>query len=236
MKLPKGWVAVLDEESGEYFYWNQVSDATQWEIPTEEAGGSGGGAGAGAGAGAGSPRREEAPEEEDKAGAEYAAAGKRKNRQVIMAESYDPTAGGKAKVERIEKPEKSKALIRAALQGSASFLFSSLTPDELETVVMAMSEKVVSAGDVVIRQGDKGDFFYVAEAGSFSIFVNGTKVASRGPGDSFGELALLYNCPRAATIQADGPGRLWALDRVTFRYMVASTREGQLAEIVRGLR
>jgi hypothetical protein len=61
-------------------------------------------------------------------------------------------------------------------------------------------------------------------------------VASRGPGDSFGELALLYNCPRAATIQADVPGKLWALDRVTFRYMVASTREGQLAEIVRNLR
>jgi len=62
------------------------------------------------------------------------------------------------------------------------------------------------------------------------------QVASRGAGDSFGELALLYNCPRAATIQADVPGKLWALDRVTFRYMVASTREGQLAEIVRNLR
>ena len=62
------------------------------------------------------------------------------------------------------------------------------------------------------------------------------QVASRGPGDSFGELALLYNCPRAATIQADTPGLLWALDRVTFRFMVASTREGQLGEIVAGLR
>jgi uncharacterized protein YaiE (UPF0345 family) len=228
MKLPKGWVAVLDEESGEYFYWNQVTDATQWEIPTDEASGASGG------------KKEEAAavatEEEEKANAEYAAAGKRKNRQVIMAESYDPTAGGKVKIEKVEKPEASKKVIRAALQGSAGFLFSSLSPDELETVVGAMTEKTVTAGDVVIKQGDKGDYFYVAESGSFSIFVNGNKVASRGPGDSFGELALLYNCPRAATIQADGPGRLWALDRVTFRFMVASTREGQLAEIVRGLR
>lgn len=129
-----------------------------------------------------------------------------------------------------------RALIRAALQGSAGFLFSSLSPDELETVVMAMSEKAVVPGDVVIKQGDKGDYFYVVESGTFSIFVNGTKVAARSKGDAFGELALLYNCPRAATIQADSPGRLWALDRVTFRYMVASTREGQLAEIVVGLR
>ncbi len=62
------------------------------------------------------------------------------------------------------------------------------------------------------------------------------QVASRGPGDSFGELALLYNCPRAATVKASGPARVWALDRITFRYMIASTREGQLAEIARGLR
>jgi cAMP-dependent protein kinase regulator len=127
-------------------------------------------------------------------------------------------------------------LIRAALQGSAGFLFSSLSPEELETVVMAMTEKNVIPGETVIKQGDKGDYFYVVESGGFSIFVNGTKVASRGAGDSFGELALLYNCPRAATIQADTPGRLWALDRIAFRYMVASTREGQLADIVRGLR
>ena len=38
MKLPKGWVAVLDEESKDYFYWNQSTDATQWEIPTESSG------------------------------------------------------------------------------------------------------------------------------------------------------------------------------------------------------
>lgn len=243
MKLPKGWVAVLDEESGEYFYWNQTTDQTQWEVPTATGattGGAAGGAAAAASGGAASGgAAATATEEEDKAGADYVAAGKRKNRQVIMAESYDPTAGGaKAAdmIKRVEKADKSKEVIRAALQGPAAFLFSSLSPAELDTVVMAMTEKVVAPGETIIRQGDKGDYFYVAEAGTYSIFVGTTKVASRGPGDAFGELALLYNCPRAATIQADTPGRLWALDRVTFRYMVASTREGQLEDIVRGLR
>jgi len=241
MKLPKGWVAVFDEASNEYFYWNQTTDMTTWEVPTEETakgGAGGGGGGGGAAGGARSPRGggEDGTEEDDKAGVEYAAAGKRKNRQGIMAESYDPTAGGKVEVKRVEKPDAVKDLIRKALQGGAAFLFSSLSATELETVVMAMAEKAVAPGDVVIKQGDKGDYFYVVESGAYSIFVNGTKVAARGPGDAFGELALLYNCPRAATIQADTAGRLWALDRVTFRYMVASTREGQLAEIVRGLR
>ena len=48
--------------------------------------------------------------------------------------------------------------------------------------------------------------------------------------------ALFYGCPRAATVTSDGAGRLWALDRAIFRFMVAATRESQLAEIVRGLR
>lgn len=82
----------------------------------------------------------------------------------------------------------------------------------------------------VITQGDQGDFFYVVEKGSFDVYVNptgslqpgldglGTKVATIEPGGSFGELALMYNAPRAATvISAEGPSTLWALDRITFR-------------------
>lgn len=74
---------------------------TQWEVPTEEA----------KTAALASPRTArdtDATEEDDKAAADYAAGGKRKNRQVIMAESYDPSAAGKVEVKRIEKPESAK--------------------------------------------------------------------------------------------------------------------------------
>ena len=58
-------------------------------------------------------------------------------------------------------------------------------------------------------------------AGACDVFVEGPgKVASLGPGDSFGELALMYNAPRAATITATAPSTLWAMDRVTFRSML----------------
>ena len=82
----------------------------------------------------------------------------------------------------------------------------------------------------VITQGDQGDFFYVVEKGTFDVYVNpagslqpgpeglGNKVATIEPGGSFGELALMYNAPRAATVMSNEAGStLWALDRITFR-------------------
>ena len=82
----------------------------------------------------------------------------------------------------------------------------------------------------VITQGDAGDFFYVVEKGTFDIYVNPKGSLQSGPdgmgqnvgtieaGGSFGELALMYNAPRAATIiSAEPQCTLWALDRVTFR-------------------
>ena len=74
-----------------------------------------------------------------------------------------------------------------------------------------------------------GDYFYVVENGSFDIYVSstgkreagpeglGTKVGSSPSGSSFGELALMYNAPRAASVVSTGPSVLWQLDRITFR-------------------
>lgn len=82
----------------------------------------------------------------------------------------------------------------------------------------------------MITQGDAGDFFYIVEKGSFEVYVNmsgslqpgpdgmGQKVSTIEAGGSFGELALMYNAPRAATvISAEPQCTLWALDRLTFR-------------------
>lgn len=82
----------------------------------------------------------------------------------------------------------------------------------------------------IISQGDAGDYFYVVEKGTFDVYVNPTGTVQPGPdgmgekvgtiesGGSFGELALMYNAPRAATIvSAEAGCMLWALDRMTFR-------------------
>jgi cAMP-dependent protein kinase regulator len=101
-------------------------------------------------------------------------------------------------------------------------MFKSLDQAQLEVMVGAMTSVHVQSGDQVIRQGDAGDLFYVVDSGEFEVYVasagaSDTKVMDVMNGGSFGELALMYGSPRAATVRAVSDGRLWALDRTTFR-------------------
>ncbi|KAJ7353845.1 cAMP-dependent protein kinase type II-beta regulatory subunit [Desmophyllum pertusum] len=100
-------------------------------------------------------------------------------------------------------------------------LFKNVDPEQLNEVLDAMFEKKVQPGDHVIDQGDDGDNFYVIDKGVFDIYVKidgqDKLVGAYNEKGSFGELALMYNTPRAATIVATSEGVLWALDRNTFR-------------------
>ncbi|EFY91720.1 protein kinase A regulatory subunit [Metarhizium acridum] len=119
--------------------------------------------------------------------------------------------------------------LKRAIEGN--FLFSHLDEEQTAQILGALVEKPIPAkGIKVISQGDAGDFFYVVEKGSFDVHVNpsgtiqpgpdglGEKVGNIQAGGSFGELALMYNAPRAATVISVEPNcTLWALDRITFR-------------------
>ena len=100
------------------------------------------------------------------------------------------------------------------------FLFRSLDQKQVERVIDAMFCREVNEGDIIIEQGDDGDNFYVIESGVYDIHVNKQKVGAYDNRGSFGELALMYNMPRAATIISTSKGKLWALDRITFRRIV----------------
>ncbi|XP_031674431.1 cAMP-dependent protein kinase type I-beta regulatory subunit-like [Oncorhynchus kisutch] len=73
------------------------------------------------------------------------------------------------------------------------------------------------AGETVIQQGDEGDNFYVIDQGEVDVYVNGEWVTSIGEGGSFGELALIYGTPRAATVKAKTDMKLWGIDRDSYR-------------------
>lgn len=96
-------------------------------------------------------------------------------------------------------------------------LFCHLDDNERKDIFDAMFPVITAAGDVVIQQGDEGDNFYVIDQGEVEIFVNETYVGSIGDGASFGELALIYGTPRAATIKAKTETKLWGIDRKSYR-------------------
>ena len=109
----------------------------------------------------------------------------------------------------------------------SSFIFSSLEKKDLEVVINAMEEKRFKLNENVITQGDDGDCLYIVETGLLKCFKtfnpeNSPKfLKNYEPGESFGELALLYNCPRAATIVCSSDECiLWSLDRETFNNIV----------------
>lgn len=124
----------------------------------------------------------------------------------------------------IEKSEEVKEKIRKRLL--ESFMFSALSDKEQEVVVDAMKEEKFEPDDVVIKQGDDGEVLYVVESGLYNcakIFPGKTEptdLTTYEQGAAFGELALLYNAPRAATITCLESGYLYSLDRNTFNYIV----------------
>jgi len=111
------------------------------------------------------------------------------------------------------------------------FLFEALTEKERKMLIDAMTMEKVPAGKAIITQGSIGDFFYIVEEGEVGFQVDGRTVGSTGRGGAFGELALLYDCPRGATCLANKPCRLWKVDQKTFRYMLANNTNSQHKEI-----
>jgi cAMP-dependent protein kinase regulator len=107
-----------------------------------------------------------------------------------------------------------------------SFIFNMLDDKELKIVIDAMEEYTCKEGDYVIKQGDPGAVLYIIEKGTYDCYktfskgAEPVKVKEYFPGDSFGELALLYNAPRAASIVAREDGISWTLDRETFNNIV----------------
>lgn len=142
-------------------------------------------------------------------------------RKSIFAEAYDPEEDDD-EGERIIHAKSDEQRQRLGETVRNIFLFRSLDQEQVGEVLDAMFEKRVEVGDCVIKQGDDGDNFYVIESGCFDIYVSSDgmeprKVGSYDNSGSFGELALMYNQPRAATIKATNPGALWAMERTTFR-------------------
>jgi len=137
---------------------------------------------------------------------------------------------------KTEKGKQIQGVIRTALQ--KNLLFQKILGEEqIEEIVEAMWSYEIKAGGDIIKQGSRGDNFYVVESGRFDIYVAkegedlpGIRVAERGPFSSFGELALMYNAPRAATVKCVEDAKLWAVDRFAFKRIVTQVSKARIKE------
>jgi CRP-like cAMP-binding protein len=95
-------------------------------------------------------------------------------------------------------------------------VFAMLPAPQVERLTRAAEHRSVPAGYVVVRQGDVGDAYYLIVAGEFAVEVDGRRLRVLGPGEGFGEIALLRDVPRTATVTALGSGELLAVGRDQF--------------------
>lgn len=122
----------------------------------------------------------------------------------------------------VEMSAGTRRLVLHAVEGNV--LFEGLDAEHKKKIVDEMYQIRIARGETAIKEGEPGNNLYVIETGTFDILVKdevsgrNTKVAERGPGTIFGELALLYNAPRAASVLATSDAVLWVVDRYTFRY------------------
>lgn len=107
--------------------------------------------------------------------------------------------------------------------------FKPLAPVALETVARTATEVSVGAGEVVMTEGDQGDVFYAVADGTFDIVTKGAHVMTAERGAGFGEVALLANVPRTATITARRAGSLLAIRRVPFLVAVTGSDSSRQA-------
>ncbi len=106
-------------------------------------------------------------------------------------------------------------------------VFAALEADELSEVLAHGSWINVSPGQTIVEQGQVGDAFYALSSGQVEVFEDGTKVRTMGSGSHFGEIALLLDVPRTATVRALTPVRAFRLERDGFDKIVKdSFRKG----------
>ncbi|BES94646.1 cgmp-dependent protein kinase [Nesidiocoris tenuis] len=116
---------------------------------------------------------------------------------------------------RYDKDFRSKQLIKGALLEND--LLKNLEPGQMREIVDCMYSRDCVKGSFLIKEGEAGSHLYVSASGEFEVIKDGTVLGKMGAGKAFGELAILYNCTRTASIKVVENGEVWVLDRRMFQ-------------------
>ncbi|HEX4519601.1 MAG TPA: cyclic nucleotide-binding domain-containing protein [Gaiellaceae bacterium] len=99
-------------------------------------------------------------------------------------------------------------------------IFAGLAQKDLKHIAEAMTERRVDPGRTLAVEGQQGVGFFVIESGTAKVSVGGDEKRTLGPGDSFGEIALIIETPRTATVTAETEVHCWAIASWAFRPLV----------------
>ncbi|XP_015743271.2 cGMP-dependent protein kinase 2-like [Python bivittatus] len=119
---------------------------------------------------------------------------------------------------------KRNEFLRCLGDGQSQTLVESFTPEQRQP------------GDIVVAEGDEGHAMYIVAEGELSVTQKGRHLRRLLPGDVFGELAVLYNCQRTATVMALTVVQLWAIDRQIYRSIITENAKRKRALALAGLR
>jgi cAMP-dependent protein kinase regulator len=148
---------------------------------------------------------------------------RRNTRVSVSAEAYG-TWNKPVEYVAKEIPKSEEQIAQIVNKLGCSFIFSALDQAQKIVVAKAMERKTASPGQPIIVQGEDGNSLFFVESGKLECFktIQNAKVFLKTyhPNEAFGELALLYNVPRAASITASEASVLWELDRETFNHIV----------------
>ncbi|XP_060522997.1 cGMP-dependent protein kinase, isozyme 2 forms cD4/T1/T3A/T3B isoform X2 [Cylas formicarius] len=161
-------------------------------------------------------RGKEALEDDD---AEVQVAERRTKRQAISAEP--PSQVLDLHIKKIPKSSRSRELIKAAILDNDFMKNLELT--QIREIVDCMYPEEYKAGSLIIREGDVGSTVYVLEEGCVEVSRENKFLSTQTPGKVLGELAILYNCQRTATIKAATDCKLWAIERQCFQTIMMRT-------------
>ncbi|XP_073690757.1 cGMP-dependent protein kinase 2 [Garra rufa] len=134
----------------------------------------------------------------------------------------------------IRKDSGTKKLINEAIMNN-DFL-KKLEPQHTREMVDCMYEKIYAAEQMVIQEGEPGNYLYVLAEGLLEVIQTGKLLGQMRPGTAFGELAILYNCKRTATVKAVTQSHIWALDRQTFQTIMMRSTQARHEEYFSFLR
>ncbi|NWS75556.1 KAP0 kinase, partial [Crotophaga sulcirostris] len=147
----------------------------------------------------------------------------RRRRGAISAEVYTEEDAASYVRKVIPKDYKTMAALAKAIEKNV--LFAHLDDNERSDIFDAMFPVTYIAGETVIQQGNSQDTvcFDLLPCTAFQVYVNNEWATSVGEGGSFGELALIYGTPRAATVKAKTNVKLWGIDRDSYRRILMAS-------------